>query len=482
MSFTVPNVNDSGIYQDQAEPDKGDFQSLGYRKSGVLSGGASTKNGDLRVDVTAVSGYLNGEYFDITSAASLTTVAPISDDKFVLIVVSKSGSTFSITQVNGTDASNAVFPDFDSSTQLLLASVYYKNAPSYITGIVDKRVFIMPQANPTEVASLGTGAPGEVRVLTGSTPATGQSTIYVNTTADGWTNLAKYSTQTIQNPYVGATTDFRVTNQGVAINNSSGTSGHALYASGTGYFTGAVTASSFIGNVSGTSANWDNSMTLTVKNGASTVASVSFDGSANKDIDLSGLIPTTTSLPSNWPTARTISLSGVVTGSASGVDGSGNVNIVTSSINGYLPTSGGTLSGSLVTQNITPSADVNATVGYATKRYLHGYFQLLHANTVYASNPVVVSSDLSLKEDIKESPGLSFVNKLKPLSYRFKNSPEKQRWGFGAQDVEAICPPDAGVISKEEGQDMGLSYTEFIAPMVKALQEITERLEAIENG
>ena len=45
MAFTVPNRPDTGIAADQAEPDKGDFQTLGYQKSGVLTGGAVTTSG-----------------------------------------------------------------------------------------------------------------------------------------------------------------------------------------------------------------------------------------------------------------------------------------------------------------------------------------------------------------------------------------------------------------------------------------------------
>ena len=76
---------------------------------------------------------------------------------------------------------------------------------------------------------------------------------------------------------------------------------------------------------------------------------------------------------------------------------------------------------------------------------------------------------------------MDFVTSLKPLSYRFKASPAKRHWGFGAQDVEAVCDDTAGIVHKDE-HSMGLSYSEFTAPIVKAIQELTDRLEAIENG
>ena len=56
MAFTVPNRPDTDIQADQAEPDKGDFQTLGYRKSGVISGGSVSRTATNTVTVTPVSG------------------------------------------------------------------------------------------------------------------------------------------------------------------------------------------------------------------------------------------------------------------------------------------------------------------------------------------------------------------------------------------------------------------------------------------
>ena len=207
MAFTVPNRPDTGIAADQAEPDKGDFQTLGYQKSGVLTGGAVTTSGSNTVAVGAVSGYLNGEYFNITSGSNKSITAPASGNaKFVLILVQKSGTTFNVTALQGTtsnngeSATNARFPDdVDYTNKMLLASVYYAINDTDIstTSIVDKRVFILPQANPTAVStapSNAVGAIGEIRVDSSITPAETQSLVWIKTAATTWTNLAKYST------------------------------------------------------------------------------------------------------------------------------------------------------------------------------------------------------------------------------------------------------------------------------------------------
>ena len=59
---------------------------------------------------------------------------------------------------------------------------------------------------------------------------------------------------------------------------------------------------------------------------------------------------------------------------------------------------------------------------------------------------LTVTSDRRLKKDIAplgSELGLSFVEKLQPVSYRFNNGDETQRMGFIAQDLEAALPAKA---------------------------------------
>ena len=62
----------------------------------------------------------------------------------------------------------------------------------------------------------------------------------------------------------------------------------------------------------------------------------------------------------------------------------------------------------------------------------------------------------------------------------------KTHWGLVAQDVETVCDiqgiPPVVVHDQPETGNKHLNYMEFTAPIVKAIQELTERLEAIENG
>ena len=98
MAFTVPNRPDT-TNPDQAEPDKGDFQNLGDRTSGVVTGGAVARTATNTVTVGAITGFLLGEYFNISTDTVLNFSQPSSGSnaKFVLVLVQKSGSTFSAT-------------------------------------------------------------------------------------------------------------------------------------------------------------------------------------------------------------------------------------------------------------------------------------------------------------------------------------------------------------------------------------------------
>jgi hypothetical protein len=132
--------------------------------------------------------------------------------------------------------------------------------------------------------------------------------------------------------------------------------------------------------------------------------------------------------------------------------------------------------------------------------------------------PWTTISDERVKENIQENvPGLEFINKLRPVTYnldldaadelvnasRFQEESEKElmnemisveraaraaqqvrvRTGFIAQEVEeaaiSIGYDFSGVnVDKNENGLYGLSYSKFIVPMVKAVQELSEQNDA----
>ena len=97
------------------------------------------------------------------------------------------------------------------------------------------------------------------------------------------------------------------------------------------------------------------------------------------------------------------------------------------------------------------------------------------------------------------------LNKLKPIKFSFKKSKvNKQKLGFGAQTTKPIIPEvvnDTGVcidgytweydedgnqtkqVANSSGKDtrLSMSYNGIIPVLVKAVQELTAKVEALEN-
>jgi hypothetical protein len=474
MAFTVPNRPD-GVAQDQAEPDKGDFQTLGYQKSGVLTGGATTRTATNTVTVEALTGYLNGEYFGhsthaLSSDTVLNMAAPPSGNaKFVLILVKKVGSDFVVfahqgtAANNGQSATNARFPDdsdVDYTSKMLIASVYYASGDTDISAssIVDKRVFVLPQTNPTVVTSppdSAVGAIGEIRIDSNMTPATGGTRVYVKTDATTWTNLGSASggggttTEEVQD-IVGAMFTTDATHSGIS----------AVY-DDTG---GGV-------DLTG-STEWNLTVAGSTENigGSDTVA---INVSSDAEVSLSHSNGTIT-INDEWPRIRTLTH----------------------------PTLGDTKDGhylvsdpwgyewdfdndqfiytSLVTGSIWPNTNNRWSCGSWNNRWSGVYAVVSYFQSTSGY------SDRDLKQDFDAVPGLNFVNGLLPQSYTFRNDPASRRWGIVAQDVEALCAEqsvaDNSLVTIDEGGFRNLNYIDLMAPLIKAVQELTTRVEALENG
>jgi hypothetical protein len=132
------------------------------------------------------------------------------------------------------------------------------------------------------------------------------------------------------------------------------------------------------------------------------------------------------------------------------------------------------------------------------------------ATTTYVYGTVQNRSDVRDKADIEPSGlGLAFINKLRPVSYRVNyredyyekvdgkrvelpNDGSKKRsrkhYGLIAQEVKQTMD-ELGVDfggyqdhSVKGGKDvLSLGYAEFISPMIKAIQELSARVESLEK-
>jgi hypothetical protein len=132
-------------------------------------------------------------------------------------------------------------------------------------------------------------------------------------------------------------------------------------------------------------------------------------------------------------------------------------------------------------------------------------------SSVWAANGTIQTSDVNAKKDIVDSPlGLDFINSLRPVAYKFKvggNVPDedfvnedepykkaykevegkRQHFGLIAQEVKAALPKgvDFGgwiqTDTADENSEQGLRYEEFIAPIIKALQEQQVMIEKLQS-
>jgi hypothetical protein len=67
--------------------------------------------------------------------------------------------------------------------------------------------------------------------------------------------------------------------------------------------------------------------------------------------------------------------------------------------------------------------------------------------------------------------GLDFVKSLKPVDYKFIDKPGSLRHGFIAQDVQEVAPEL--MHTNPHTEKLGLEITDIIAPLVKAIQELS---------
>lgn len=132
----------------------------------------------------------------------------------------------------------------------------------------------------------------------------------------------------------------------------------------------------------------------------------------------------------------------------------------------------------------------------------------LRWSVVYAASGSINTSDIRDKTDVADLDyGLDFVNNLRPVKYRYADRDAeiegvRTHMGFIAQEVRSVLGDDAssrGLWTSSEFEKtefiddddnpvysnadrQGLRYEEIIAPIVKAIQELTARIETLEAG
>lgn len=170
-------------------------------------------------------------------------------------------------------------------------------------------------------------------------------------------------------------------------------------------------------------------------------------------------------------------------------------------------------SGNIFSSHVLPREDNSYAIGSSVNRFAN----------IYAANGAIQTSDARLKTEHGSVLGLEFISALRPVSYKwdeggkepirqvYRNlggeelSPEDEgahpaelitksvpgnrtHWGLIAQEVKAAIDA-AGVdfggwvlTDKDDPQSVqALRYDQFIAPLIKAVQELSEKNSGLEQ-
>jgi hypothetical protein len=278
------------------------------------SGGTMTGNLILNADPTTALGAATKEYVDTIAAAGIHYHDPVR--------VEQEGN-LTATYDNGSSGVGATLTNSGTQAALVIDGV---------TMVLNDRVLIYEQTNAFEngiytVTNVGSASTNWV--LTRATDADS----YGASDPDA---LGQGDAFFVQEGNAGAGELYVMNTEGTITFGTTGITftqiqSTAVYSGGTDI------------TLSGTTFNLDstisadttgNAATATALETARTIGGVSFDGTAN--INLAGVNTTgnqdttgNAATATAWETARTITLSGDVSGSATGVDGSGNISITT---------------------------------------------------------------------------------------------------------------------------------------------------------
>ena len=104
------------------------------------------------------------------------------------------------------------------------------------------------------------------------------------------------------------------------------------------------------------------------------------------------------------------------------------------------------------------------------------------------ANGTINTSDIRFKKNVEDTDlGLGFINKLRPVKYDYKKDKGdgKKRYGIIAQEVLEVLKDSgnedfAGIKTKDLDK-LGADYIQFITPLIKAVQELSAKVEELES-
>jgi hypothetical protein len=169
------------------------------------------------------------------------------------------------------------------------------------------------------------------------------------------------------------------------------------------------------------------------------------------------------------------------------IDASGNVLVGATTAIGGAAASRVQITHSQTQNALTIKNAGNSRYYFHSVETLSGDYAILNDATVgvklsYGASAWSAFSDENLKENISDvGPVLDTIKDFQCVNYSLKSTESEaaDKVGFIAQDWEHTFP---NVVSKDEEGTLSMKYTETIPVLLKAIQELTAKVEALENA
>ena len=110
-------------------------------------------------------------------------------------------------------------------------------------------------------------------------------------------------------------------------------------------------------------------------------------------------------------------------------------------------------------------------------------------SNIYYEGSISDTSDIRFKKNVDDSNlGLSFINDLRSVRYNHKtdDDADKKKYGLIAQEVQEALDiagvDDFSGVHDENKDHLRIDYTQFIAPLIRAVQELSKEMKEMKNN
>ena len=140
----------------------------------------------------------------------------------------------------------------------------------------------------------------------------------------------------------------------------------------------------------------------------------------------------------------------------------------------------------LIGYGVSGTGDNFAVIGNAS---ITRVYANQNGDGVLYANGTINTSDARFKKNVEDTDlGLEFINKIRPVKYDYKETKDdsKKRYGIIAQEVLTVLKDsgneDFAGIQTEDQDKLGADYIQFVAPLIKAVQELSAKVKALEDA